>query len=67
MKSYVFLTLSKDKRLKSISDQNLLILREGLDWEIEAGIYLPDLVGETERTYFLAQLEAGFSGQCFFF
>lgn len=66
-KSYVFFTVSKDARLNSISDQYLAIIREGLGWDIQIGSYLPDLVGRSERAYFLDQLELGYSGQCFSF
>lgn len=66
-KAYVFLVVSEDGKLHSISSENLAIICEGLGWDIQLGTYLPGLVEEEHRDYFVEQLRQGFSGQCFSF
>lgn len=66
-RSYVFLSVSKELCLDSISAENLHIIREGLGWDIHSGIYLPGLLKDIHQAYFIDQLKKGLSGQCFAF
>ena len=63
----VFILVSEDLCLDSVSPENLQVLRERLGWEIKPRAYLPDLLDESIREYFVEQLKRGFSGECFYF
>ena len=63
----VFILVSEDLRLDSVSPENLQIISTGLGWEIEPGMYLPDLLQGEVKEYFIEQVKDGFSGRCFSF
>lgn len=63
----VFILVAEDLRLDSISPENLHSLRESLGWDIELGSYLPDLLQDEQKNYFIEQLREGFYGRCFSF
>lgn len=63
----VYIQVSADYRLDTVSDENLMIIREALGWEIDKGTFLPDLVLSQEKSYFVEMLDRGFRGECFSF
>ncbi|MBC6368500.1 PAS domain S-box protein [Algoriphagus sp. AK58] len=66
-KPFVFVLVSRDWTLDYVSPEDLYAMQEGLGWDVQLGVYLPQLIQDNQREYFIEQLKAGFSGKCFSF
>lgn len=66
-KNFVFFSVRDDFRIEFISPENLHKVSEILGWDIQPGIYLPDLCSGQAKDFFREQLRLGFLNQCFSF
>ncbi len=66
-KVFVFLSITKGLVLDSVSSVHLNVIREEFNWNIAPGSYLPDLLEEKEKDFFVSQLNRAFSEECFSF
>lgn len=67
IRPYVFILITTDFYVDAVSEENLQILRGGLGWDFQLGTYLPDLIPEGDRAYFIEHLGRGVMGQCYSF